>query len=178
MPAAELSEQISTAGYEASGTGNMKLMLNGAVTIGTLDGANIEILEQVGKENIFIFGLTTEEVLTIQRQRSYQPSEYCARDSRVRRVVDVFRSGLIASAESNFSSWIFDMVMSPKDEYLHVADCSTYLDAHDGAAEMFRHPSAWVRSAILNVARSGEFSSDRTVTEYARDIWKINSVTD
>jgi starch phosphorylase len=173
MPAADLSEQISTAGYEASGTGNMKLALNGAITIGTLDGANIEILEEVGKDNIFIFGLTADEVLKIHRQLSYQPSDYFAQDSRIPRIVDAFRSGLLASTDSSFFSWVFDMVTSPGDEYLHVADLSAYLDAHDRAAEMFRQPNAWTRSAILNVARTGKFSSDRTVAEYANDIWKI-----
>jgi starch phosphorylase len=173
MPAADLSEQISTAGYEASGTGNMKLALNGAITIGTLDGANIEILEEVGKDNIFIFGLIADEVLKIHRQLSYQPSDYFARDSRLPRIVDAFRSGLLASTDGSFFSWVFDMVTSPGDEYLHVADLSAYLDAHDRAAEMFRQPNAWTRSAILNVARMGKFSSDRTVTEYANDIWQI-----
>src|SRR5262249_3690941 len=127
MPAADLSEQISTAGYEASGTGNMKLALNGAITIGTLDGANIEILEEVGKDNILIFGLTAGEVLQIHLQRSYQPSDYFARDPRLQRIVDAFRSGLLASADSSFCSWVFDMLTSSADEYLHVADLAAYL---------------------------------------------------
>jgi starch phosphorylase len=173
VPAADLSEQISTAGYEASGTGNMKLALNGAVTIGTLDGANIEILEEVGEENIFIFGLTADEVHAIHQQRSYRPADDCNRDKRVRRVADAFRSNVFCPDDPGNLSRICDIVMAPADEHLHLADLPAYLDAHDKAGEAFTQRDAWARMAILNIARMGKFSSDRTVTEYAREIWKI-----
>jgi len=174
VPAADLSEQISTAGYEASGTGNMKLALNGAVTIGTLDGANIEILEEVGQENIFIFGLTADEVHAIQQQSAYRPADHYNRDKRIERAVNAFRSGLFSPNEPGNFSWIFDMVMTPSDEHLHMADLSTYLDAHDKVTETFKQADAWARMAILNVAGMGRFSSDRTVIEYAREVWKIH----
>jgi starch phosphorylase len=174
IPAADLSEQISTAGYEASGTGNMKLALNGAVTIGTLDGANIEILEEVGEANIFIFGLTADAVHTIHQQRSYRPADYSDRDPRLKRVAEAFRSNIFCTREPGIFSWIFDMIMSPADEHLHLADLSAYLNTQERAAEAFKGAGQWERHAILNVARTGKFSSDRTVMEYARDIWNIH----
>jgi starch phosphorylase len=173
IPAADLSEQISTAGKEASGTSNMKFALNGALTIGTLDGANIEILEEVGEENIFIFGLKVDEVQALRERRSYRPSDYYNRDPLVKRLVDAFDSNLFCPHEPDLFAWIYRNVLDENDEYFHLADLSAYLAAHETIGEAFYDRSVWTRKAILNVARIGNFSSDRTVAEYARDIWDI-----
>jgi glycogen phosphorylase len=177
IPAANLSEQISTAGTEASGTGNMKLALNGAVTIGTLDGANIEIREEVGAENMFIFGLQAAEVRAMREQKSYRPWEYYARDPRVKRVVDSFASDLFCAQEPGLFAWIFASVLDTNDEHVHLSDLAPYIDAQEKAGAAFRDRDRWTRMAILNVARMGKFSSDRTVTEYARDIWGVKGST-
>ncbi len=171
IPAADLSEQISTAGTEASGTGNMKFALNGALTIGTLDGANIEILEEVGEENIFIFGLKAGDVQAMRRDRSYRPHEYYDRDPRIRRVADAFRSNLFCPQEPDLFAWIYQAVLDENDAYFHLADLAAYVEAHERAGAVFQDRARWTRMAILNVARMGKFSSDRTVQEYARDIW-------
>jgi starch phosphorylase len=173
IPAADLSEQISTAGMEASGTSNMKFALNGALTIGTLDGANIEILEEVGAENIFIFGLKVDEVHALRAQRSYHPWDYYKRDPRVKRVVDALRSKLFCPDEPDLFAWIYQNVLNENDEYLHLGDLTAYLEAQEKAGAAFNDRTAWTRKAILNVSRMGKFSSDRTVAEYARDIWDI-----
>jgi starch phosphorylase len=174
IPAADLSEQISTAGNEASGTSNMKFALNGALTIGTLDGANIEILEEVGEENIFIFGLKIGEAQAMRE--NYRPWDYYNRDPRVKRVVDAFRSNLFCPGESELFASIYHSVLDANDEYFHLADLPAYLTTQELAGEAFNDPWNWTRKAILNVARIGKFSSDRTVAEYARDIWDIKSV--
>ena len=174
IPAADLSEQISTAGTEASGTGNMKFALNGALTIGTLDGANIEILEEVGKENIFIFGLKTAEVQAKRNQKSYRPWEYYARNPHLKRVVDSFSSKRFCPDEPDLFAWIFANILDANDEHVHLADFAPYAEAQEKAGTTFRDRDSWTRMAILNVARMGKFSSDRTVAEYARDIWNIN----
>jgi starch phosphorylase len=176
IPAADLSEQISTAGKEASGTGNMKFALNGALTIGTLDGANIEICEAVGPENIFIFGLKAPEVRAMREQRSYHPADYCDHDPAVRRVVDELASNRFCPNEPGLFAWVRQMLLDDNDEYFHVADLRPYIDAQEKAASSFVDRTAWTRMAILNVARVGKFSSDRTVREYARDIWHIEPV--
>ena len=173
IPAADISEQISTAGTEASGTGNMKLALNGAVTIGTLDGANIEILEEVGRENMFIFGLNAADVRTMREQKTYRPWEYYARNPRVKRMVDSFSSDLFCPNEPKLFAWIFARVLDATDEYFHLADFPGYVKAHEQAGQTFGERSRWTQMAILNVARMGKFSSDRTVAEYACDIWNI-----
>ncbi len=173
IPAADLSEQISTAGKEASGTGNMKFALNGALTIGTLDGANIEMREEVGADNIFICGLTAAEVRSMRQQASYRPNEYYGRDERLRRVVEVFRSNLFSRDEPGLFEWISGMLLNNDDEFFHLADLGSYLDAQEAAAATFKDKTKWDRMAIINVARMGKFSSDRTVSEYARDIWGI-----
>lgn len=177
IPAADLSEQISTAGKEASGTGNMKFALNGALTIGTLDGANIEIQEAVGAANIFIFGLKAAEVRRMREQRSYHPADYCARDQELRRVVDVFASTRFCPQEPDLFAWIRQTLLDQNDEYFHVADLPAYVAAQDKAGLAFHDPAAWTQMAILNVARVGRFSSDRTVREYAREIWQISAVS-
>jgi len=176
IPAADLSEQISTAGKEASGTGNMKFALNGALTIGTLDGANIEIREEVGAENIFIFGLKADEVRSMREQRAYRPGKVCDEDARVRRVTDIFKTNLFSPREPDLFAWIYKTLLDENDEYVHLADLPAYLDTQDTAGKAFGDPAAWSRMAILNVARIGKFSSDRAVREYARDIWDLKSV--
>ncbi len=176
IPAADLSEHISTAGREASGTSNMKFALNGAATIGTLDGANVEILEEVGEENIFIFGLKAGEVQAMREQGSYRPRDTYDRDPRVKRIADVFRSNLFCPHEPDLFTHIHQTILDPGDEYFHLADLPAYLEAQDKAGAAFNDPAAWARMAILNVARIGKFSSDRTVTEYAHDIWHLERV--
>ena len=177
IPAADLSEQISTAGTEASGTGNMKLALNGAITIGTLDGANIEMLEEVGADNMFIFGLKTAELRAMREQKSYRPWEYYARNPRAKRVVDSFASNMFCSQEPDLFAWIFASVLDADDVYFHLADFIPYVEAQERAGRGFRDRNLWARMAILNVARMGKFSSDRTVAEYSREIWGVEGLT-
>jgi starch phosphorylase len=155
IPAADISEQISTAGTEASGTGNMKLALNGAVTIGTLDGANIEILEEVGEDNMFIFGLKAAEVRTRRDQKSYRPWEYYARHPRLKRVADSFLSTLFCPQEPDLFAWIFESVLDANDEHFHLADFTPYVEAQEKAGNTFRDRGRWTQMAILNVARMG-----------------------
>ena len=176
IPAADLSEQISTAGYEASGTGNMKLALNGAVTIGTLDGSNIEIREDVGRDNIFIFGLTAAEVATMRERRTYRPQDHYDRDVRVKRVSDAFSSAVFCQQEPDLFAWVTRSLLDPSDEHVHLADLPGYLNAHAQVGDAFADPGRWTRMAILNIARIGKFSSDRTAEEYARDIWHLEKV--
>jgi starch phosphorylase len=173
LPAADLSEQISTAGMEASGTGNMKFALNGALTVGTLDGANIEIREEVGPENIFIFGKTAAEVLDIRQSRSYRPWEFCDRDARVRRVVETFHTNRFCPDEPDLFTWVHRRILDVNDEFLHLADLSSFLDVQDQIAHAFTSPAHWTPMAVLNVARMGKFSSDRSIREYAEQIWHI-----
>ncbi len=176
IPAADVSEQISTAGKEASGTSNMKFALNGALTIGTLDGANIEILEEVGEENIFVFGLKVHEIQAIREKKSYRPWDYYHHDPRVKRVVDAFRSNLFCPHEPDLFAWIYQTVLDENDEYFHLADLSAYLAAQDTIGEAFCDQPNWTRKAVLNVARVGKFSCDRTVAEYAHEIWQIEKI--
>jgi len=171
IPAANLSEQISTAGMEASGTGNMKLAMNGALTMGTLDGANIEILEEVGDDNIYIFGLKAEEILDMRQHSSYKPEEYYIRSERVKRVMDALKSELFCPGEPGLFEWIFNELIHRGDYYFHLADFDAFIEAQTRAAGDFSQPALWSRKAILNVARMGKFSSDRTIREYAREIW-------
>lgn len=177
IPAADLSEQISTAGTEASGTGNMKLALNGALTIGTLDGANIEIREEVGEENMFVFGLKTAEVRAMRDRKSYRPWDFYARDQRVKRVVDSFSSNRFCAQEPDLFGWIVASVLDANDEHIHLADLMPYIDTQQRVGATFRDRDGWTRMAILNVARMGKFSSDRTVSEYAREIWGVRGST-
>ncbi|MBD3379212.1 MAG: glycogen/starch/alpha-glucan family phosphorylase, partial [Candidatus Omnitrophica bacterium] len=172
FPASELSEQISTAGKEASGTGNMKFMLNGAVTIGTLDGANIEIAQEVGEENIFIFGLKAEEVSQL-RAAGYRPSEYLKRSPLLREVFALIREDFF----SQFEPGIFESLCNSllwNDNYLVFADFEAYLEAQDKVDMAYTDRGGWIRKSILNTAASGKFSSDRTIAEYARHIWGVD----
>ncbi len=172
FPAADLSEQISTAGTEASGTGNMKFAMNGALTIGTLDGANIEIMEEVGEDNIFIFGLKTEEIREMNANDSYHPRDHYKRNPYVKRVVDAFLSDVFCPKEPGLFGWLYDQ-LSSVDKYYHLADLPAYLDAQLRVSREFCNRASWTRKAILNVARMGKFSSDRTIREYAKEIWHL-----
>jgi starch phosphorylase len=176
IPAADLSEQISTAGMEASGTGNMKFALNGALTIGTLDGANIEIREEVGAENIFIFGLRTEAIHDMRRQGTYNPRAYYNRNPALRRILDALQSDRFCPHEPGLFDWFCRSLLDQGDYYFHLADLESYIPTQEQVARDYQEPAVWHRKAILNVANVGAFSSDRTIREYARDIWQIQPV--
>jgi len=176
IPAANLSEQISTAGKEASGTGNMKFALNGALTIGTLDGANVEIRDAVGEENIYIFGLRVEEVELLRENGNYDPRTV-ARESRyVQRVIDCFENDRFCPREQGLFRPFWENLMLHQDPYFVIADFDAYVETHARATRDYAERDAWSRRAILNVARVGPFSSDRTIRQYAREIWGIAPV--
>jgi len=172
--AADLSEQISTAGKEASGTGNMKFMMNGAVTVGTFDGANIEIREAVGAENFFLFGLTAEEVA--ERRKDYRPNEIIEADADLQRVMHMLESGHFSQFEPGLFEAVIRSIRDPHDPWLTAADFRSYLEAQQRAAVAFRDRSRWTRMSILNTAASGRFSTDRTMREYNREIWRLEPV--
>ena len=176
IPAADLSEQISTAGTEASGTGNMKFGLNGALTIGTLDGANVEMLENVGAENIFIFGNTTQEVAAI-RSAGYQPQAIMMAKTELRRVLEAIRDGRFNPEEPQRYNAIYDVLVNWGDPYLLMADYASYVAAQERVDTLYQNPQAWTRKALLNVAAMGPFSSDRTIAEYAEQIWRVKPVS-
>ena len=176
IPGADLSEQISTAGTEASGTGNMKLAMNGALTIGTPDGANIELVAELGAENMFMFGLTTDDIQRLRTGGTYRPRDLCEHLPHVKRIFDAFDSNLLCPDEAGLLRWISESILDGGDVYFHVADLPAYIDRQRAVSEEFGQPSAWAAKAILTVARIGRFSSDRTVAEYARDIWQVKSV--
>jgi starch phosphorylase len=173
-PAAELSEQISTAGKEASGTGNMKFSMNGALTIGTLDGANIEIREEVGAENFFLFGLKTEEVYALKAQ-GYNPWDYYHGNETLRAVLDLVASGHFSHGDTNLFRPLVDNLLY-SDPFLLLADYQSYIDCQDQVSQAYRDQEHWTRMSILNVARMGKFSSDRAIREYCDDIWKVQPV--
>jgi starch phosphorylase len=175
IPGANLSEQISTAGKEASGTGNMKFAMNGALTMGTLDGANIEILEEVGAENLYIFGLTAEQISEMRMKGTYNPRAFLETHPEIRRIVDALSSNLFCPGEDRIFQPIVDTLTHGGDPYFHFADFSAYVAAQEMAEADYQDATAWNRRALLNVARMGKFSSDRTIQQYARDIWKIPS---
>jgi glycogen phosphorylase len=170
----DLSEQISTAGKEASGTGNMKFMMNGAVTIGTLDGANIEIREEVGDENFFLFGLTASEVEHIRS--SYDPDSIIREDEDFSRVMQLLESAHFNQFEPGLFDAITYAIRSPGDPWVVAADFRTFIDAQERVSQAYRDAEKWARLSILNTASSGKFSTDRTMVEYNRDIWKLKSV--
>ncbi len=176
IPAADLSEQISTAGTEASGTGNMKFALNGALTIGTLDGANIEILEEVGEENIFIFGMTAEEAEYEKMHCSRTPHDILQNNQVICQVIDSIRAGSFSNGDTELFKPIVDGLLDEYDPYLLVLDLEDYLRCQDEVGRAYQDHEAWTKKSILNVARMGKFSSDRTIKEYARDIWGIAGV--
>ena len=175
IPAAELSEQLSTAGMEASGTGNMKFAMNGALTIGTLDGANVEIMEEVGSENIYIFGLKAEEIEA--GRQSYNPRSHYESNADLRRVVDSLINGNF-SADPELFRPIYDALLNHGDYYFHLADFESYVAAQNQVSRDYQDQQGWARKAILNVARSAKFSSDRTVLEYASEIWGLQTAVD
>jgi starch phosphorylase len=175
MPAADLSEQISTAGMEASGTGNMKLALNGALTIGTLDGANIEIRDSVGADNIFIFGMTADEVSTT-RANGYRPRELIAANPELANTLDMMRNGAFTRGDNEYARQVVDRLESDGEPFLVLADFAAYAAAQDRVDAMYRQTEEWSRRAVLNTVGMGPFSSDRSVREYADRIWNIRSV--
>lgn len=181
IPAANISEQISTAGTEASGTGNMKFMINGALTLGTLDGANIEILEEVGEENIFIFGLKAEEIEEARRKGIYNPFGIYLENEKIRKVLDMIRGGYFTPNEPELFVDIYESLLYGKhapmpDQYFLLADFESYEKAHKDVEKLYLNQEEWNKKSLLNIARSGKFSSDRTIEEYVRDIWKTKKV--
>jgi starch phosphorylase len=170
-PAADLSEQISTAGKEASGTGNMKFAMNGALTIGTLDGANVEIRDAAGAENFFLFGLTVDQVEPLRRE-GYRPSEHYAAHLGLRTAIDLVRDGAFSNGDRDLFRPLTDNLIW-HDEYLVLADYPSYADCQAAVDTAWRDPEQWTRMSILNAARMGRFSSDRAIREYMREIWKI-----
>jgi starch phosphorylase len=172
IPAADLSEQISTAGMEASGTGNMKLAMNGALMICTRDGANLEIADAVGREHVFEFGLTVDEVHRRKWEGLHHPHELLDTDDQLRRVMKSFETALWSPKDPGLSQWVWDRLVNRGDEFMLLADFRDYVEAQDRAAGRYSDADAWNRSAILNVARMGPFSSDRSIREYAEDIWQ------
>uniref|UniRef100_A0A0P4VYA7 Alpha-1,4 glucan phosphorylase n=1 Tax=Scylla olivacea TaxID=85551 RepID=A0A0P4VYA7_SCYOL len=171
IPAADLSEQISTAGTEASGTGNMKFMLNGALTIGTLDGANIEMMEEMGRDNIFIFGMTVEEVEELKR-RGYNAREYYDRLPELRQCIDQIDSGFFSPNNPDQFKDLVNILMY-HDRFFLFADYESYIKCQDEVAKLYQKPNEWAKKALLNIASSGKFSSDRTISEYGREIWGV-----
>jgi starch phosphorylase len=172
IPAADLSEQISTAGMEASGTGNMKMSLNGALTIGTLDGANVEIMEEVGEENIFIFGLTADQVTDL-RNGGYRPKDYYDRDAELRQTLDSISRGDFSPKEPQLFAPIVESLLHQGDYYMLLADYRAYVTTQEAVGKLFLDKEEWARKSILNTARMGKFSSDRSVMEYANTIWGL-----
>ncbi|HEY7676778.1 MAG TPA: glycogen/starch/alpha-glucan phosphorylase [Candidatus Methylomirabilis sp.] len=175
VPAADLSEQISTAGMEASGTGNMKFALNGALTIGTLDGANVEIEAEVGGENIFIFGLRAEEARALRRE-GYNPWHYYERDPELKRAIDMIAGGHFSRGEPGLFGPLVNALLHGGDQYMVLADYAAYVRCQERVSATYRDPAAWTRMSILNCANMGTFSSDRTALEYAREIWDVTPV--
>jgi glycogen phosphorylase len=173
-PAADLSEQISTAGKEASGTGNMKFSMNGALTIGTLDGANVEIRDEVGAENFFLFGLSTPEVYALKAS-GYRPMDYYESNAELRAVIDLIRGGFFSRGDVEMFKPLVDGLLY-HDPYLLLADFQSYLDCQGAVAQQYKDGQHWSRMSILNTARSGKFSSDRSIREYCEDIWRVKSV--
>ena len=175
IPASDLSEQISTAGKEASGTGNMKFALNGALTIGTLDGANVEIRDEVGIDNIFIFGKTVEGIQEL-RDEGYNPYSYYEQDEELKAVIDWISSDYFSPDEGKVLSDLSKSLLEWGDPYFVLADYRSYIEAQDKVGEVYSDKSLWAEMAIRNVAGSGKFSSDRTIGEYAKEIWKLDSI--
>ncbi|XP_067388989.1 glycogen phosphorylase, brain form [Emydura macquarii macquarii] len=171
IPAADLSQQISMAGTEASGMGNMKLMLNGTLTIGTMDGANVEMAEEVGEENLFIFGMRVEGVEVLDKQ-GYNAKEYYERIPELRQAIDQISSAFVSPKEPGCFRDVVNMLMK-HDRFKGVADCEAYIECQGQVDQLYRKPREWPKKVTKNIASSGKFSSDRTITEYAREIWGV-----
>lgn len=176
IPAADLSEQISTAGTEASGTGNMKFMLNGALTIGTLDGANVEMLEEVGPDNIFIFGMNVDEVNALAR-KGYNPREYYEKNAELKQCIDEIASGFFSPEDPQLFRELANSLLN-HDGYMLLADYEAYIKAQDKVSATYANQDAWMRMSLMNIAASGKFSSDRTISQYAREIWGVEPTRD
>jgi starch phosphorylase len=177
MPASEISEQISLAGKEASGTGNMKFMINGALTIGTLDGANVEMSEKVGMDNIYIFGLKAHEVADIWRN-GYSASVYYNGDPMLRRVVEALIVGFNGESFANIANYFLTGNYSVADPYMCLADFDSYYRTYQHCIADYKNREEWTSRAILNIAAAGHFASDRSIREYAENIWKLEQVTE
>ena len=171
IPAADVSNQISTAGYEASGTSNMKFMMNGALTIGTRDGATIEMAEEAGEENFFLFGLTADQVAGSRGW--YDPHWHYENEPETRAALDLISSDYFSRKEPGLFAPIRDALLTHGDHYMHLADLKSYLEADKKLIELYADRAAWARKSILNVAGSGKFSSDRTIAQYASEIWNV-----
>ena len=180
FPAADVSEQISTAGFEASGTSNMKFMVNGALTLGTMDGANIEIINEAGKENAFVFGLSADEIIKMENAHSYNPQEYLGRNPELSRVVQQLVDGTYDPTHQEFKelydSLVYGVEGQRPDVYYVLADFDSYCAAQEKVAALYENRELWAKKVLLNIARCGKFSSDRTIEDYVRDIWKIKAV--
>ena len=181
FPAADVSEQISTAGFEASGTSNMKFMVNGALTLGTMDGANIEIVNEAGKENAFVFGLFADEIIKMETEHSYNPQEYLRRNTELSRVVQQLVDGTYDPTHQEFKelydSLVYGVEGQRPDVFYVLADFDAYCKAHEEVEASYQNTKEWARKALINIANSGKFSSDRTIEEYVRDIWHLKKVT-
>ena len=173
-PGADLSEQISTAGKEASGTGNMKFMMNGALTIGTLDGANIEIREEVGEDNFFLFGLTESEVEATRHH--YDPIGIIAQDEDLQHVMNLLESGHFNQCEPGIFDDVINSIKSPDDMWMTIADFRSFIDAQKRVEAAYQDKDRWTRMSIINTANSGKFSTDRTIQNYSDEIWKLKAV--
>jgi starch phosphorylase len=172
-PAADLSEQISTAGKEASGTGNMKFAMNGALTIGTLDGANVEIRDAVGPENFFLFGLTADEVTRL-KAAGYAPRSFYDSNPDLREAIDLIADGFFSNGDRELFRPLVDSLLT-RDEYLLLADYQAYVDCQQRVSDAYRDQDNWTQMSILNAARVGRFSSDRSISDYCRDIWHVKT---
>ena len=180
--AADVSEQISTASKEASGTGNMKFMLNGAPTLGTMDGANVEIVQEVGEENAFIFGLSSDEVINYEKNGGYYPMDYFNNDQDIRRVLMQLINGEYSGNDTEMFRDLYNSLLNTQcsdraDTYFILADFKAYAAAQKKVEEAYRDEDRWARMAMMNVACSGKFTSDRTIQEYVDEIWKLDKVT-
>lgn len=173
--AADVSEQISTASREASGTGNMKFMLNGAVTLGTMDGANVEIVEEVGKENAFIFGLSAEEVMKYEKDGGYYPMDIYNSNPKVKKVLDQLVDGTYSNGDKELFRDLYDSLVM-KDVYFTLKDFDSYADTQKRVNKAYKDKANWAKMVMLNTACAGKFSSDRTIEEYAQEIWKLEKV--
>jgi starch phosphorylase len=179
--AADVSEQISTASKEASGTGNMKFMLNGAITLGTRDGANIEIVEEVGEENAVMFGLSSDEVIAYEQNGGYNPKEIYNIDQDIRIVLTQLINGTYSKENPNLFRGLYDSLLENRggeraDQYFILKDFHSYEEAQKKIETMYRDEAGWAKTAMLNVAKSGKFSSDRTIEEYVKDIWHLEKI--
>ncbi len=180
IPAADISEQISTASKEASGTGNMKFMLNGALTLGTMDGANVEIFEEVGEKNIFIFGLSAKEVIDLYEKNNYRARDIYESNDDVKNVLDKLVSGEL-DEDKNLFREIYDSLLNGfngerADNYFILRDFDSYKKAQEKVNLAYKNKSEWAKSMIINIANSGKFSSDRTIKEYAKEIWNLKAI--